>query len=80
MSTRSGRTFEQISRHPVAGDLLRICACLAPERIPRELLEAGADNLGAPDVSAPVVGKAIELLLGYALLTPAAEQTWGFTA
>jgi hypothetical protein len=61
VATVWGMAFEQVSAHAVAGDLLRMCACLAPERIPRKLLDAWAENPGASDVSARVVGDAIEL-------------------
>ena len=32
--------FEQLAEQPVAAELVRVCAHLAPERIPRELLDA----------------------------------------
>ena len=39
--------FEQIEkRAPAAADLLRLCAVLAPETIPEEILTAGAADLG----------------------------------
>ena len=34
--------FEQAAKDPLAGRLLGVCAHLAPDRIPRELLEAAA--------------------------------------
>jgi len=61
--------------HTVASALLGACAHMAPERIPRELLEA----VGDPDVDddgGRGVDDAIELLLRYALLTATAEQTF----
>jgi len=67
--------FEQVANDEVAADLLGMCACMAPERIPRELLDAFADHFRTPGVTAREVGEATELLLGYALLTPAGEQT-----
>jgi tetratricopeptide (TPR) repeat protein len=69
--------FEQVADNSVASDLLGVCACLAPERIPRELLDGWAENADAPGVTAAMVGEAIELLLGYALLTATADQTLG---
>ncbi len=62
--------FEQIAEHPLAHDLLRVCSHLAPERIPRELLEAAVEDSDAPNVTQLAADDAIELLLRYALLTP----------
>jgi tetratricopeptide (TPR) repeat protein len=46
--------FEQIEkRAPAAADLLRLCAVLAPETIPEEILTAGAADLG--DVLGPAM-------------------------
>jgi tetratricopeptide (TPR) repeat protein len=66
--------FEEIAQQPVASDLLAVCAHLAPDSIPRELLEAAAH---ARDVSTRAVDEAIGLLLRYALLAPAGKQTFG---
>jgi Tfp pilus assembly protein PilF len=68
--------FEQIAEHPVASDLLVVCALLAPERIPRELLEAAVEHGRPPDAGTQAADEAIELLLSYALLTAAGEQTF----
>jgi tetratricopeptide (TPR) repeat protein len=68
--------FEQIAEHPIAYGLLAVCAHLAPERIPRELLEAVVEHSKRGDVGAQAADDAIELLLAYALLTTAAEQTF----
>jgi hypothetical protein len=68
--------FEQIAQHPVADNLLGMCAHLASERIPRELLEAAVEYSDIPNVSSRTTDDAIELLLAYALLTPAAELTF----
>ena len=67
--------LEQLAARPVAADLAAVCAHLAPERIPRELLDgyAGVNDDGA--VTARMVDDAIELLLGYALLTATADST-----
>ena len=69
--------FEQIHEHPVAQELLGLCACLAPERIPRELLDAYGQTAGTDIVDERMVGAAIELLLDYALLSAAADRTLG---
>jgi len=61
--------FTGLGEQPVAGELVRVCAHLAPERIPRELLGAYSDVSDDPQVTARAVDDAIELLLGYALLT-----------
>ena len=55
-----------------AADLLRLCAYLAPDAIPEEILEQGAEHLGA--VLEPVaadaflLGQAIEALRAYSLI------------
>jgi tetratricopeptide (TPR) repeat protein len=67
--------FEQIAAHPIANHLLRVCAHLAPDRIPRELLEAWANLPDAPEDAQQRVDEAIELLLAYALLTSSEEGT-----
>jgi DNA-binding SARP family transcriptional activator len=68
--------FEQIAEHRAAHTLLEVCGHLAPERIPRELLEAALDYNVISDVSSQAADDAIELLLAYALLTPTGEQTF----
>jgi tetratricopeptide (TPR) repeat protein len=67
--------FDQLADQPVAADLVLVCAHLAPERIPRELLEAYADDSGDPAVTPQAVDDAIELVLRYALLTATADST-----
>jgi hypothetical protein len=67
--------FSELAEQPVAADLARVCAHLAPERIPRELLDAYTDVGEDPAVTAALVDDAIELLLGYALLTATAHST-----
>ena len=69
--------FEQIAKHPVASRLLLVCAHLAPERIPRELVEAAAHNGDVPEVTGQQTDEAVTLLLAYAVLTRSAEQTFG---
>lgn len=67
--------MQEVAQHPVAHALAAVCAHLAPEPIPRELLDAwsipresATDTLGGVD-------DAIDVLLGYALLTPGSNQT-----
>jgi Tfp pilus assembly protein PilF len=67
--------FSELAEQPVAADLARVCAHLAPARIPRELLDAYTDVGDDPAVTAALVDDAIELLLGYALLTATADST-----
>ena len=69
--------FEQLAEHQVAADLAVICAHLAPERIPRELLDAHAGASDEPPVTARAVDEAVELLLRYALLSATADSTLG---
>jgi tetratricopeptide (TPR) repeat protein len=58
--------------NPAAADLLRLCAYLAPDAIPEEILTQGAEHLGA--VLGPVasdaflLGQAIEALRAYSLV------------
>jgi len=58
--------------NPAAADLLRLCAYLAPDAIPEEILTQGAEHLGA--VLGPVasdaflLGQAIEALRAYSLI------------
>lgn len=68
--------FEGVGEHLDARGLLGVCAHVAPERIPRELLEVavgegdgGDDGRRADD--------AIGSLLGYALLSATGDQTFG---
>ncbi len=67
--------FEQIAQQPIAELLLGVCSQLAPERIPRELLEAAA-RPDDRDVSEQAVDEAIGALLRYALLMPTGGQTF----
>ncbi len=69
--------FQELAEHPVAAELVAVCAHLAPERIPRELLNAYASVSDEPAVSPRTVDEAVELLLGYALITATAENTLG---
>jgi tetratricopeptide (TPR) repeat protein len=70
--------FTELAHQPVATQLVGVCAHLAPERIPRELLDAYSDiGDDTPPVSARAVDDAIELLLAYALLTVTADGTLG---
>jgi tetratricopeptide (TPR) repeat protein len=69
--------FEQIRGNEPATLILSICAYLAPERIPRELLDhalSGASESGTPSGTPGAADEAIELLLSYSLLTPVADE------
>lgn len=66
-------SFQQIEQiNPAAAELLRLCAFLAPDAIPEELLTKGAAGLGS--VLAPVaadafnLNEALEVLRRYSLL------------
>jgi tetratricopeptide (TPR) repeat protein len=66
-------SFERVEqRDPAAADLLRICAYLAPDTIPEEVLIQGSLHLGPilePTVADPLLlGKTIEVLRRYSLL------------
>ena len=74
IATTWSLSFEQVEQqNPAAADLLRLCAFLASDAIPQELLIAGAKELG--DVLAPVVADtylldmAIATLRAYSLIT-----------
>ena len=68
--------FEQLADDRVAAGLVLVCAHLAPELIPRELLDAIAQDTDVA-VGAASVDDAIGLLLGYALLSTTADSTLG---
>ena len=67
--------FEQLAAYPIARDVLDVCAHLAPDRIPRELLEACDETTDARDITSGGVDGAIELLLSYSLLTAGPDRT-----
>jgi tetratricopeptide (TPR) repeat protein len=69
--------FEEIKRQPITASLLTLCAYMAPERIPRELLlEHGRSVLGVPanDDGERSLDDALAALLGYALVTPTEDN------
>ncbi|HEX3518153.1 MAG TPA: FxSxx-COOH system tetratricopeptide repeat protein [Solirubrobacteraceae bacterium] len=70
--------FEKVSDHPAGAGLLSVCAYFSPERIPRELLtQQGAlpHELPVGKDREQLVEDAVQSLLSYALLTPAAGET-----
>ena len=67
--------FDEVALRPGAALVAGVCAHVAPERIPRELLEALAHS-GRPGVDARAVDDAIRLLLGYALLAAGGDRTF----
>ena len=62
--------FDQVGADRPISKLLSVCAYLAPERIPRELLTAAQ-----PESSSESLDEMIQTLLNYALLTAAGEET-----
>jgi tetratricopeptide (TPR) repeat protein len=62
--------FDQVGTDQPVSELLNVCAYLAPERIPRELLAAVR-----PEASSESVDDMVQSLLNYALLTAAGEET-----
>ncbi|MGA8362962.1 MAG: FxSxx-COOH system tetratricopeptide repeat protein [Solirubrobacteraceae bacterium] len=69
--------FEQIREDEIAERILKSCAYLGAERIPRELLDqvvADAGGSNKPSCTAGASDEAVELLLGYSLLTPAGDE------
>src|SRR2546421_9714449 len=71
-------SFQQVEQaNPAAAELLRLCAFLAPDGIPEELLSKGAADLG--DVLGPaaadeyLLNEAIEVLRRYSLVRRNAE-------
>ncbi len=72
-------SFQKVEeKNPAAADLLRVCAYLAPDAIPEEILTAGASLLGS--VLAPVAAdallfnQAIEALRAYSLVQRDSRQ------
>ncbi|MBV9689626.1 MAG: tetratricopeptide repeat protein [Ktedonobacteraceae bacterium] len=73
VATTWSLSFERVEQtNAAAADLLRLCAFLAPEAIPLELLSQGAAHLGpqlAPVAAdAYLLNQAIESLLAYSLV------------
>jgi len=73
VATTWSLSFQRVEeKSPAAADLLRLCAYLAPDAIPEEILTEGAEHLG--DQLAPVAAEAllfaqaIEALRAYSLL------------
>jgi len=69
--------FDQIAARPVAHELLAVCASMGGDRIPRELLETFARHSALAGINGQDVDDAIAMLLGYALLTPSVQDTFG---
>jgi hypothetical protein len=73
--------FQQIAdASPAGSDLLHLCAFLAPDNIPRELLSSGAEHLPQPladTVADPLAfDDAVELLRRYSLIEASAGVGW----
>jgi tetratricopeptide (TPR) repeat protein len=72
-------SFERVkARNPAGADLLCLCAFLAPDAIPEEILTKGADKLGsllAPvAANAYLLDQAIVALRAYSLLTRNSQE------
>jgi tetratricopeptide (TPR) repeat protein len=79
VATTWSLAFEKVQKdHPAAADLLRLCAFLAPDAIPEELIMQGAAVLGPvlePLATDPVeLDEAIAALGAYSLLTRDADE------
>ncbi|MDH6228985.1 FxSxx-COOH system tetratricopeptide repeat protein [Streptomyces sp. MJP52] len=61
-------TLDRLSDTPLAGDLLRVLAWYAPDRIPRSLLEGLAEP--------PRLAAAIGRLTAYSMITDNGDATW----
>jgi tetratricopeptide (TPR) repeat protein len=73
VATTWSLSFEQVERlNPMATDLLRVCAFLAPEAIPEDLLLEGASELGARiqplTTDATRINDALGVLLRYSFV------------
>ncbi len=73
VATTWSLSFQQIEQaNPVAADMLRLCAFLAPDAIPEELLTRGATELGAVPGAAAAdpfkLNEALEVLRRYSLV------------
>jgi tetratricopeptide (TPR) repeat protein/nucleoside phosphorylase len=71
-------TFQQVEQtNPAAAELLRLCAFLAPDAIPEEILGAGAAELGdilGPEIANPFkLNEALEVVRRYSLVQRHAE-------
>jgi len=78
VATTWSLSFQKVEQeNPVAADLLRLCAFLAPDAIPEEIISEGAPDLGkvlAPVAADPLrLNDAIEVLLKYSLVKRDAE-------
>ena len=73
VATTWSLSFEQVERlNPMAADLLRVCAFLAPDAIPEELLIEGASELGTRiqplTTDATRINDTLGVLLRYSLV------------
>jgi tetratricopeptide (TPR) repeat protein len=73
VATTWSLSFERVEqKNPAAADLLRVCAFLAPDAIPAEIITGGAEHLGlllAPVAEDPVLlDEAIAVLGCYSLI------------
>jgi tetratricopeptide (TPR) repeat protein len=73
VATTWSLSFAQVEqKNPAAADLLRLCAFLAPDAIPEEMITQGAEHLGPQLASvgadAYLLNQSIEALRAYSLL------------
>ncbi len=79
VATTWNLSFEQVEhRNPVAADLLRACAFLAPDAIPETIMTQGASQLGSQlselGTDADGLDQAVETLRAYSLVWRDAVQ------
>ncbi len=79
VATTWNLSFEQVAqRNPVAADLLRVCAFLAPDAIPETIITEGASQLGPRlaelGTDADGLDQAVETLRAYSLVRRDAAQ------
>jgi len=67
--------FDEIAGNAKASELLGVCAQLAPEQIPRDVLHAAGGHTTPTITAGRDLDDAIGLLLAYALLTPGSQDT-----
>ena len=74
VATTWSLSFERVEQNAIAADLLRLCAFLAPDAIPEEIITKGASHLGEhlQDVleDEGLLDEAIAVLRAYSLICP----------
>ena len=67
--------FGRLAEQPPAREMLAVCAYLAPERIPLELLMTWADLANEASATERDISDAIELMFSFSLVTADVEST-----